>query len=251
MSLATPGAFNEDPGLVWQFYSYRRHMSLQATPNPAHYALAELARKVPGVQTLSQNVDGLSQRAEHPPKQLQLLHGSLFDVKCTSKLCGYIRQDFTDPIAPALEIPTGDVDPTSNKAREQDVSDISVPILRLKPKDLPQCPKCNENLLRPGVVWFGETLPFTVLDTVEAYLSTPERIDLMLVIGTSAKVHPAAGYIDEARDRGARVAVINMDENDMPAHGWREGDWFFCGDAAQIVPEILKPVIGEFKIPQK
>ena len=56
--LATPEAFCEDPGLVWQFYSYRKHMALQAQPNPAHYALAELARKKPNFVTLSQNVDG-------------------------------------------------------------------------------------------------------------------------------------------------------------------------------------------------
>lgn len=56
--LATPEAFEDDPGLVWQFYSYRRHMALQAKPNPAHYALAELAKKMEGFQTLSQNVDG-------------------------------------------------------------------------------------------------------------------------------------------------------------------------------------------------
>jgi NAD-dependent deacetylase sirtuin 5 len=56
--LATPSAFNADPGLVWQFYSYRRHMALQAKPNKAHFALAELAKKMDGFVTLSQNVDG-------------------------------------------------------------------------------------------------------------------------------------------------------------------------------------------------
>lgn len=59
MSLATPDAFDENPGLVWQFYSYRRHMALQAQPNRAHFALAELARRKPGFITLSQNVDGI------------------------------------------------------------------------------------------------------------------------------------------------------------------------------------------------
>lgn len=58
VELATPEAFQRDPGLVWQFYSYRRHMALKAKPNPAHYALAELARKMDGFITLSQNVDG-------------------------------------------------------------------------------------------------------------------------------------------------------------------------------------------------
>ena len=58
VSLATPEAFARDPSLVWQFYNYRRHMALQAKPNPAHYALAELARRKKGFLTLSQNVDG-------------------------------------------------------------------------------------------------------------------------------------------------------------------------------------------------
>lgn len=57
-SLATPGAFEHDPGLVWLFYSYRRHKSLQAKPNPGHYALVELSKKLPGFITLTQNVDG-------------------------------------------------------------------------------------------------------------------------------------------------------------------------------------------------
>lgn len=60
VSLATPEAFDADPGLVWQFYSYRRHMALKAQPNRAHLALAELARKREGFMTLSQNVDGKS-----------------------------------------------------------------------------------------------------------------------------------------------------------------------------------------------
>ena len=58
VSLATPQSFGKTPGLVWQFYSYRRHMALQALPNPAHYALAELAKRKDGFRCLTQNVDG-------------------------------------------------------------------------------------------------------------------------------------------------------------------------------------------------
>jgi NAD-dependent deacetylase sirtuin 5 len=57
-TLATPQAFRRDPGLVWLFYSYRRHKALQAAPNPGHYALTELSKKMPGFITLTQNVDG-------------------------------------------------------------------------------------------------------------------------------------------------------------------------------------------------
>jgi len=254
ISLATPQAFAADPGLVWQFYGYRRHMALQAQPNPAHYALAELARKMPGFQCLSQNVDGLHQRSEHPRVQLQLLHGTLFELACADKRgCGYVRVDFEDPLVPKLAIPTSGVDFTSNEARQQtslDISDAAIPLPKLTANDLPKCPKCKKALLRPGVVWFGEQLPFSVIDTVDAYISDSAPIDLILVIGTSAKVYPAAGYVEEAREKGARVAVINMDQNDVPAGGWEDGDWFFVGDAAKIVPKLLRPVIGELETPK-
>lgn len=228
-------------------------MALTVQPNAAHYALAELARKMPGFQCLSQNVDGLSVRANHPPEQLQLLHGNLFDLKCTSRLCGHREQNFTDPVSPALAIPTDGSDPTTKEAlgKDLDISDPNVPIPTLKVKDLPQCPKCQEHILRPAVVWFGENLPAQVLRNVEEFLEakTPtgmdETIDLIIVIGTSAKVFPAAGYIDEARDKGARVCVVNMDANDAPPSGWEDGDWLFQGDAAVILPELLKPVIGD------
>jgi len=252
--LATPEAFARDPGLVWQFYSYRRHMALKAQPNRAHYALAELARKKPGFMTLSQNVDGLSQRADHPREQLQLLHGSLFDLKCTNFYCSHTEENFTDPLVPALAIPTGDVDPTSKDAqaavaKELDISDESVHLPAVQAHDLPKCPTCSRGLLRPGVVWFGESLPSKVLSTVEDFIAAPEKIDLMLVIGTSARVYPAAGYVDEARAKGARIAVVNMDEDDAPAGGMSANDWFFVGDAAQIVPDMLKSVVGELPGP--
>ncbi|CAN9414594.1 unnamed protein product [Alternaria alternata] len=244
-STPTPGAFERDPGLVWQFYSYRRHMALQAKPNPAHYALAELARKKDAFITLSQNVDD-------PAEKLKLLHGSLFDVKCSDFFCNYVeKNNYTDPIVPALAIPTADdgssapLDPTTTSARELDIADANVAIPELDYNHLPHCPKCQRGLLRPGVVWFGEALPKKVMEDVDAFVSDKAGIDLIMVIGTSAKVYPAAGYVDLARSKGARVAIINMDANDVPAGGLYDGDWFFQGDAAQIVPELLKGVIGE------
>lgn len=252
--LATPEAFRQDPGLSWQFYSYRRHMALNAKPNRAHLALAALARQNPNFITLSQNVDGLSPRAGHPANQLKLLHGNLYDVKCVDEDgCGYSRKnDFTDPIVPALALPKEHPDSQVKAAAEKkkhallrgaDISNIDVKIPDLKLEDLPQCPSCKKNLVRPGVVWFGEALPQDVMGDVDEYFSQREKIDLMLVIGTSAKVYPAAGYTNIARAKGARVAVINMDKGD--ARELTKDDWFFEGDAAVIVPDILKSVIGE------
>lgn len=120
---------------------------------------------------------GLSPRAQHPGSQLHLLHGSLFDVKCTNFYCNYVkRNDFTDPIVPALAIPKDGPQPapsstdktgaeatdllygamgsrkTANTAssREADISDENVPIPELHVRDLPHCPECKDGLLRPG-----------------------------------------------------------------------------------------------------
>lgn len=230
---------------------------------------------------------GLSPRANHPAEQLHLLHGSLFDLRCTYFYCTYsVKDDFTDPLTPALSIPTQGAaataaaasPPPSPEPSPEDktgqhasktlydvmqsanagykavtaanISDPSVPLPSLQIDDLPKCPKCG-GLLRPGVVWFGEELPAKTMKAIDDWIDESEQIDLMLVIGTSSKVWPAAGYVEQARAKGARVAVVNMDRNDAPGgvNGLKAGDWFFEGDASEIVPEILKDVIGEIVQP--
>lgn len=251
VSLATEDAWHEDSGLVWQFYNYRRHMALQAQPNAAHYALAELARKNPEFQCLSQNVDGLSQRADHPRSQLQLLHGTLFKVKCDDFGCDYVREDFEDPFCPALAVSSkedttkqSDAASTSGQAQHPDISRAEVPIPSIPRSDFPACPTCKSGVLRPGVVWFGEGLPQDVVNFVDNFIHEAP-VDLIMVIGTSAQVYPAAGYVHKARSEHTRVAVVNMDETDVPAGSGRAGDWFFHGDASKIVPELLRPVVGD------
>lgn len=205
--------------------------------------------------TLSQNVDGLSQVAEHPPDQLKLLHGTLFEQ---DDKCDYVEQNYKDPIVPSLAIPKGGQDLTpnnalqaaaSNKPKELDISDASVPIARIPVTDLPHCPRCKTSLLRPNVVWFGEQLPVRTMDEIDVYLESDKNVDFILVIGTSAKVYPAAGYIEKARMKGAKVCVVNMDAKDAPPGGWKKGDWFFNLDAAEIVSELLRPMIGEIAVP--
>lgn len=78
--LATPKAFSDNPGLVWQFYGYRRHMALDAKPNRAHYALAELARRNQNFITLSQNVDG---RSSLNPIECSSVQSSTASGRCT------------------------------------------------------------------------------------------------------------------------------------------------------------------------
>lgn len=229
------------------FYGFRRHMALNVEPNPAHYALAALAGKKPDFITITQNVDGLSIRAKHPSPQLHMLHGSLFDIKCTNYDCDFVDKDnFTDPVVPALQIPRDLNDPS----KEADISSAAVQLQKIPVDQLPHCPKCAKGLLRPGVVWFGEPLPLKTLQAVDHWLycsgggGKTEKIDLMLVVGTSAAVYPAAGYIAKARNAGAKVAVINTEPPDQVAGKLQPGDWFFQGDAGKILPQILEPVIG-------
>ena len=131
--------------------------------------------------------------------------------------------------------------------KELDISDGGIPIPHIGIKDLPHCPRCKIGLLRPGVVWFGEALARETLFAIDQFVSKSSKIDLILVIGTSAQVYPAAGYVDVARAKGARVAVVNIDKADAPGgtNGLVKGDWFFEGDAGVIVPEILASVVGD------
>lgn len=96
----------------------------------------------------------------------------------------------------------------------------------------PRCPVCG-NLRRPAVVWFGEHLPQAALDAAEAAV---QRCDLMLVIGTSGVVYPAAGLALGAHQRGARVVIVNPEPTDLDPvadHCLRER-------AAQCLPSLLE-----------
>lgn len=119
--LATPGAFARDPALVWQWYDWRRSLIAACQPNRAHEILAAWSRTRPAFVLLTQNVDGLHERAgtEH----LTRLHGSIWTLRCCNE-CGAA--------------------PWSN---------LDVPLRPLPPR----CPSCS-GMARPGVVWFGEAL---------------------------------------------------------------------------------------------
>lgn len=206
--LATPEAFDVDPKLVWQFYAAQRQRALAARPNAAHYALARLAKRLkpPRFLTITQNTDGLSERAGHPYTSLIHLQGDLFTVRCTGGACAYTTQNL-DP-------------------------DLGV-------HEVPLCPRCNANL-RPGIVWFGEPMPYSAIVQANSAIES-EEVDLLLCIGISAEVWPAAGYIDEVEARGGKIAVFNPDRSKK-----REG-WFFEGGAEHTLPLALEPLIGEVK----
>lgn len=255
-SLSSIDAFEANPGPVWSYFADRRRLALKAKPNRAHVALSGLATKKggngKGVKVLTQNIDGLSQRAGHPRERLYELHGSLMDIKCTNKECEYYDKDnFEEPICPALaadpeessafsskpttseqstaaelSIGLGKVDiniahskyerpPNALQAILDSLAPTITPAMLLSvipTSQLPHCLKCS-SLLRPAVIWFGESLSQPMFDEIDTWIEEEKKLDLMLVIGTRAEVYPAARFVQTARERGARIAVVNLDED--------------------------------------
>lgn len=253
IDLATPDAFYIDPGLVWQFYSWRRINALKAKPNKGHIALAKLS-KLNSIEfiTITQNVDGLLIRAGHPKEKLHEIHGSLFDLRCTSFMCNYVDHDnFTNPLTKALADTEFEYDKSGRKRKiidEEEVNKLSpqfAPVKQIPEEELPQCPVCEDgSLLRPGVVWFGESLPLQTIDKIDNFIEL-DKIDLILVIGTSGTVYPANSYVDRIKLKGGKVAIFNTDIEAEVLNG-EEGDtWGFQGDAAELLPIALKPLIGD------
>lgn len=181
--LATPEAWARDPELVWAWYEWRRSLVAACQPNAGHRALADWA-KLTEVQVVTQNVDDLHERAGSPVAVH--LHGSLFAHRCAS--CGR-----------GVELPAPD--------------GAQIP-QRLAP---PVC-DCGGRV-RPGVVWFGEMLPEGALD---AAMSLIEASDLVVVVGTSGLVYPAASLPRFAMDAGVPVLEINPTPSDVQADlRWR------------------------------
>jgi NAD-dependent deacetylase len=174
-TLATPEAFENDPKLVWEWYDWRRGMIRGAEPNAAHHVLAKWSRDKSGCTLITQNVDGLHERAG--ARDLLRLHGSIWHVRCWNG-CDAGRRDWLDETVPLPTLP-------------------------------PRCPYCG-GLVRPGVVWFGESLdPDTLARAEEA-----TTCDVFLTVGTSSVVYPAAGLVHRARARGATTIEINTDATD-------------------------------------
>lgn len=283
IDLATPDAFYIDPGLVWQFYLWRRHQALQAHPNEGHRVLAKLAEvKSKEFITITQNVDGLLARAGHPLKTLYEIHGSLFQLRCTSFTCTFVdRNNVEDPLTPALDQKNEyvenveDVEEKSGGSGKTTGGEISsaddssadnsgpigasdsgadcensarpspefTPTKELAVDELPKCPVCDL-LMRPGVVWFGESLPLRVLDGIDNFLENG-KVDLILVIGTSGTVYPANSYVELVRQRGGHVAIFNTDIEPDVMEGKLEKTWGFQGDAAEWLPKAIMPVIAD------
>jgi NAD-dependent deacetylase len=193
MELATPTAFARDPELVWEFYNWRRNLISSLTVNPGHKALVDLEARVPHFTLITQNVDGLHLKAGS--KNLQEIHGNLWKVRCTQ--CHTVTLDISSNMGPS-----------------------------------PKCQKCG-GLLRPHVVWFGESLDFSLLNQA---IEAARSCQVMLVIGTSAIVQPAASLAMEAKEAGAVVAEINLEKTPNS----EMMDFVLQGKSGQILPKLLE-----------
>ncbi|MGF1508613.1 MAG: NAD-dependent deacetylase [Myxococcota bacterium] len=193
MELATPHAFIRNPKLVWEFYAERRQTVSQCRPNPAHDALARFERHWKDTWVVTQNIDSLHREAGS--RQLIEMHGSLWYVRCTH--CRYRDEDRDD--------------------------DPDLP---------PQCPDCG-HVLRPDVVWFGESYEPDVLMEIDGLLG---RGGTFLVIGTSGAVQPASFFGRIARSRGALVVEINPDETLIA----EDMDVLVRAPAGRVLPELLR-----------
>ena len=190
--LATPEAFARNPRLVWEWYDSRRAALAQVEPNAGHRALAELEARKPRFTLVTQNVDGLHDRAGS--RNVLKLHGDIWALRCLK--CGSERRDERTPLP---ELP-------------------------------PSC-ECG-GMLRPGVVWFGEPLPAEAWERAQ---KATREAEVLLVVGTSATVYPAAGLVPLAMSAGARVIECNVEETPFSSGLDRS----LRGRAGELLPQLI------------
>jgi NAD-dependent deacetylase len=200
--LATREAFCSDPARVWGWYGYRRRLIHRCEPHAGHRVLARLQATTELV-VVTQNIDGLHQRAGS--RRVVELHGNIDRFKCL---------DAHHPVE----------------------GDVPVPA-RNGPAEPPLCERCGSRI-RPDVVWFGESLPSAALELAERLASS---CDVMLVVGTSGLVYPAAGLPHLARVSGATTIEINTRPSELTPHL----DIFLRGPAGHVLPLLLARLEGE------
>ena len=192
--LASPDAFARDPKLVWDWYAMRREKMNTVEPNPGHFALVEMERRVPHFSLIKQNVDGLHRKAGS--QNIFELQGNLQRVRCSE--CGMYADTWEE---------NGEV---------------------------PRCTGCG-GLLRPNVVWFGESLPRAQL---EAAVEAARACQVFFSIGTSGLVQPAASLAFAAHNKGAVVVEVNLEPTPLT----EKADFFLQGKSGEVLPGLVKAV---------
>lgn len=173
-AMASISAWVRDPEPMWAWYLWRAHLASLAQPNAGHRAIADWSSLPSGahVHITTQNIDDLHERGGSA--MVTHLHGSLFKFRCTS-----CRRPWKE----IPEFPTKAVD-------------------RLSP---PACPRCG-SVIRPDIVWFGEPLPQREWEQAEAGMN---NADLVVIVGTSGVVQPAASLPLLAYERGVPIIEIS------------------------------------------
>ncbi len=190
--LATPEAFARDPEFVWEWYDYRRSVIAEVQPNAGHRALVDWEKRVKEFTLITQNVDGLHDRAGS--RAILKVHGDIWMVRCME--CGREREEKSARLS---EIP----------------------------------PRCGcGGIERPGVVWFGEALPAAVWERAKRAV---QEVEIMLVVGTSAVVHPVAGLVELAKSRGAVVVEVNVADTPVTPGA----DYSLRGPAGTVLPTLF------------
>ncbi|MBX3728078.1 MAG: NAD-dependent protein deacylase [Candidatus Sumerlaeia bacterium] len=167
--LASPEGFARDPALVWQWYADRLATIEQTEPNAGHRALAALEQRVPDFLLLTQNVDGLHQRAGS--RNVHEIHGSIRRVRCAET--GRVYAEGEVPIVPPFPVRTPE-----------------------------------GRLARPDVVWFGELIHMPAHRAVEDFLRAAMP-DLLLLVGTTALFPYIQQWAWQAASHGSAVIEIN------------------------------------------
>lgn len=196
--LATREGFLRDPAMVWDWYDFRRNKVWDCRPNAGHLAIAELETLFGPFTLITQNIDNLHRQAGN--RRVLELHGNIFRYKCL---------DRNHPVS---------LDLLSDAARAE------------RP---PRCPQCHA-MVRPDVVWFGEMLPEAVLNQAFEEAAT---CDVMLIVGTSGVVQPAASLPSVAMQAGALVIEVNPE---LSALTPLVTDIFLQGPSGIILSELLK-----------
>ena len=190
--LATLEAFQADPCLVWEWYDWRRKLIEPIEPNPAHYVLVDMENQTEQFTLITQNIDGLHHKAGS--QNVLEIHGNIWKVQCTKCQC----------LSHNSEVP------------------IQI---------LPTCHQCG-GLLRPKVVWFGETLPAKELAAAQLVVT---HCDLMFIIGTSGLVQPAASLGIAGKQAGAYVVEINVERTPLS----NIADETRIGKASDVLIDLL------------
>jgi NAD-dependent deacetylase len=202
--LATPKAFARDPQLVWDWYRERRERIRNAQPNAAHEAIARLAHHADEFLLVTQNVDDLHARAGLPGEKMVQIHGDIFVTRCSRCESKRFEHEY-----------------------EQEQEHESVR----------NCVQC-EALMRPGVVWFGEQLPWGELQRVENYLEGG-ACDVVIVAGTTATFGYIIDWALRASRDGAELIEVNPEQTPLSQFATR----LVREPAAIALPRIVDGLI--------